>query len=502
MKIGELAGLLIGTELIGDGETEIIGIEMHSLKVKQGDLFVCTPGIPGFLEDRAAYADDAVRRGAKAIVAERRLELEVPVPQLIVKDARYAMAVFSAHIYGCPSREMKLIGVTGTNGKTTTVFLLEAILADFGWGTGRMGNLGVKIGEELIPADINTHEPPSLQKHLRMMRDRGVQAAVIEASSQGIDLGRVIGCEFRTAIFTNLTQDHLDYHGSMEAYLAAKGLLFARLGNAASLRPEERKYAVLNADDPASAYLRKQTAAEVVTYAIENDADVKASDLSLSAEGTVFAVLTWAGKETITLPLIGRFNVYNALAAIAAALVEGIPLSAIRDALARISAVDGRMEMVRCGQPFAVLVDYAHTPDGLEKALATIREAAGGGRIIAVFGCGGNRDRAKRPVMGRIASTYADYVVITSDNPRKEEPWQIMRDIEQGIDGRGAPGRYAMLADRRDAIFEAIRMAEPGDTVFIAGKGHETYQIIGGETHHFDDREVAAEAIMDRMGCS
>lgn len=495
VTLARLAELLTGALVIGDAETVLTGIQNHSRKVGPGDLFVCTPAIPGFLEDRHPFAADAVRAGAVALVIEREPPAPVAVPMIRVRDARYAMAVFAAHLYGCPSTELKLIGVTGTNGKTTTSCLLEAILSGNGYRTGQMGNLGTKIGTELLESDLNTQEPTSLQKNLRLMRDLSADYCVMEVSSQGIDTGRVVGCDFRTAVFTNLTQDHLDYHGSMEAYREAKGLLFARLGNAEHAGSGKQKFAVLNADDPASAYFRKLTTAQTFTYGFGAEADFRAVDVAMTAEGTSFRAITPFGQEAFRIRLLGRFNVYNALAAIAAAALEGIPLASIRKSLESVSDVNGRMELVREGQPFAVLVDYAHSPDGLESALSTIREFASG-RIITVFGCGGNRDRSKRPVMGAIAARFSDRVIVTSDNPRKEDPLQIMRDIEAGIaEAGGSPEGHELAADRREAIGKAVRAAGPNDIVIIAGKGHETYQIIGDTTVHFDDREAAREAI-------
>lgn len=497
MKLHELAALIPNARLHGDGEVEISGVANHSRRVGRGEVFVCIPGVPGLQEDRHPYAQDAAAAGAAAVVAERKVDVDIPV--VYVKDARHALAVIAAHIHNYPSRELKLIGVTGTNGKTTTAHMIEAILHHAGYTTGLMGNLGTLIAGKLHETDINTQEPPSLQANLRRMVDSGVEYAVMEASSQGIDLGRVLGCEYRTAVFTNVTQDHLDYHGTMERYIAAKGLLFSRLGNGFSPNASERKFAVLNADDEASDVFRKMTAAHVLTYGIEKEADVRAEQVKVTAGGMSFRVVTFAGTAEVTLGMVGTFNVYNALAAMTAALAEGLPLETVCGGLAALTGVPGRMELVDAGQPYTVIVDYAHTPDGLDNLLRAVRGFAAK-RVITVFGCGGDRDRAKRPVMGGIAAAYSDYVIITSDNPRTEDPERILSDIEAGVRAHEGSGtHYELTADRAAAIERAAALAEPGDVVVIAGKGHEAYQITRDGTVHFDDREAAREAIRKRM---
>lgn len=496
MQLKELASQLAVSRLVGDDRIVITGLQTDSRKVNPGDLFIC---IPGLAADGHDYAGKAIERGAVALVAERELELNVPV--LVVKDSRYAMAVLANHYYGYPSRELKLIGVTGTNGKTTTTYLLEKILSDQGFKTGLMGNIHVKIGSRYIPNSMtNTQEALELQRILREMADEGTDYCIMEASSHGLELGRVKGCRFRTGIFTNLTQDHLDFHQTMERYKAAKGLLFSRLGNEFSDDPSLRRFAVLNADDPASKDYAKLTSAQTITYGIEDpSADVRAEAIAMSSTGTRFNCVTFHGTAEVNMRLVGRFNVYNALGAIAAALAEGIELSRIADSLGRVDSVEGRMEIVNAGQEFLVLVDYAHTPDGLENALSTLRQFAEG-KVFCVFGCGGDRDRAKRPLMGGVAAKYADYLILTSDNPRTEDPERILHDIVPGLRTAGYdPGRYELIADRREAIHQAIERAAPGDCILIAGKGHETYQDIMGVKHPFDDREVAKEAIRNRF---
>ncbi|MFK7693822.1 UDP-N-acetylmuramoyl-L-alanyl-D-glutamate--2,6-diaminopimelate ligase [Paenibacillus sp. HJGM_3] len=498
LKLLELVKQMPDARVQGDVNVEITGISMHSQHVRPGDLFVCVPGIPGLQEDRHPYAGAAARAGAVAIVAERDVDAEVPV--IRVPSARLAMAMMAAHLNGHPSRSLKLIGVTGTNGKTTTCHMIEAILAHAGHRTGLMGNLGTKIGSESQETKINTQDPPQLQANLRRMRDDSVEYAVMEASSQGLHMSRVQACSFRAAVFTNLTQDHLDYHGTMEAYLDAKAILFRQLGSEPGPTSESspKPYAVLNADDPASVYLRRQTAGhvEVRTYGFAEEADVRAAEVELTAQGTRFELQSWKGSFPIVLPMVGRFNVSNALAAITVALMEDVPLPVIREGMERFSGVPGRMEIIDAGQPYLVLADYAHSPDGLEKALSTLREFARG-KVLTVFGCGGQRDRAKRPVMGEVVARYSDIVVATSDNPRKEDPHQILADIEEGFRNAGYTA-YELIENRRDAIGRAIRLAAPGDIVLIAGKGHETYQIGPEGTVHFDDREEARIAMLWR----
>ncbi|WP_438449034.1 UDP-N-acetylmuramoyl-L-alanyl-D-glutamate--2,6-diaminopimelate ligase [Gorillibacterium sp. sgz5001074] len=496
MKLSELAALIPNAIVQGDGEVNITGIANHSRRVKPGDLFVCISGIPGYQEDRHPYAGDAVGAGAVAVVAERGIEVDVPV--LIVKDSQHALAMLSTHFHGYPSRELKLIGVTGTNGKTTTAHMIEAILRYAGNKTGLMGNLGTKIGDKQFDTDINTQEPQVLQANLRRMVDADCSYALMEVTSQGLDAGRVLGCDFRTAVFTNVTQDHLDYHGTMEKYIAAKGLFFSRLGNGFTEDPNACKFAVLNADDPVSSIFQKMTAAHVLTYGIREEADVRATDIRLSAQGTSFQVVTYKGTAEMKIGMVGTYNVYNALAAITAALAEGLTLEVIRDGLASLPGVSGRLEIVDEGQPFLVLIDFAHTPDGLDNVLRAVRAFAEK-RVITVFGCGGDRDRTKRPIMGGIAAEYSDYVVVTSDNPRSEDPESILSEIEEGLlNKQYSTDRYELLVDRAAAIERAVSMANSGDVVIIAGKGHETYQIMKDEKIHFDDREVARDAIRER----
>lgn len=491
MKLKEIADLFFNKKTTGNMDIEITGLQMDSRKIEKGNLFICVPGIEGFLADRHLFAEEAVQNGAVALLVEK--DVNVNVPKIFVKDARRAMGVIASHFYHYPSHEMNIIGITGTNGKTTTSYLIEKILKDYGYRTGLMGNNGIKIGENMYPTDINTQEPPILQKNLRLMKNQETDYCIMEVTSQGLHMGRTMGCDFKTAVFTNLTQDHLDYHGTFEDYKQTKGLLFSRLGNTFS--STNKKFAVINIDDPAAPYFQKITSAEIITYGIENEADVAAKNIKLSSKGIEFLAATFKGDIEINIKLVGGFNVYNALAAIASALIEGIPLEAIRQSLAHINHINGRMEIVNEGQDFLLLVDYAHTPDALKNVLTTLNEFSTG-KIITVFGCGGNRDTNKRPIMGRIACKYSDYVFITSDNPRSEDPFIIMKDIEKGMLEYDS-SEYELEVNRENAIKKAIQMAAPHDIVLIAGKGHETYQILKDETVHFDDKKVARKALFE-----
>ncbi|OAB42691.1 UDP-N-acetylmuramoyl-L-alanyl-D-glutamate--2,6-diaminopimelate ligase [Paenibacillus antarcticus] len=490
MRLNELASTLTIKHIIGSVDIRVSGIQTDSRKVSEGDLFIC---LPGHTVDGHNYAQQAMEKGAAALVVDRQLDIDLP--QIIVKDCRYAMAVLADAFFGSPSKQMKVIGITGTNGKTTTAYLIEKIMNDHNVKTGLIGTIQMRYGGRTFPMSGTTPEALELQRSLHDMAASGTRCCVMEVSSHALEQGRVKGTDFRTAVFTNLTQDHLDYHNTMDEYRAAKGLFFSRMGNAFQSIQDKRKFAVLNADDPASAYFRNITAAEVITYGLEEGVDVRATEISISAQGTDFHVDSFKGSTDIKLKMVGKFNVYNALGAITATLLEGVPLNEIKRSLESLSGVDGRVESVEAGQPFAVIVDYAHTPDGLENVLKTVNEFAVG-RVLTVFGCGGDRDKTKRPIMGKIAAKYSDVVFVTSDNPRTEDPESILKDIEQGLIEDQVPlENYLLIEDRRVAIQIAIDMASPEDVVLIAGKGHETYQLIGQTTHDFDDRIVAKEAI-------
>ncbi len=492
MRLSELAALLTGATIDGDGALDIRNAQVDSRLVQPGDLFIC---LPGATVDGHDFVEQAVEHGAVAVVVER--PVQVSATKLIVQDVRFAMAIIACHLFAYPSTHLKVIGVTGTNGKTTTTYLLEQILRDAGFRTGLMGTIGVRIGEQMVEAKNTTQDALELQRSFKRMVEAGTDYALIEVSSHALEMGRVKGVHFRSALFTNLTQDHLDYHGTMEAYQAAKRLLFSRMNNGYEADERRRQYAIINMDDAAGIDYASASPAHVITYAITKQADVRATQIRISAQGTRFVCETYAGTVEMNLKMIGTFNVYNALAATATCLAEGVPLTAIAKSLAAIEGVDGRFEPVDEGQAFTVLVDYAHTPDSLQNVLSTIREFVDG-RLVCVFGCGGNRDRTKRPLMAAIAAQYSDFVIATSDNPRFEEPEDILRDVEQGL--LGSTTSYELIVDRQEAISRAIEWAQAGDVILLAGKGHETYQEIRGTRLPCDDRVLARAALARRSG--
>lgn len=464
----------------------ISSIENDNRKVKKGSLFIC---LKGYTVDGHDFAKSAVENGASAIIAERKLDLEVPV--VVVKDTFKAMAVIADAFYEQPSQKLHLIGITGTNGKTTTSHLIEKIFADQNRKTGLIGTMYTKIGEEKVENKNTTPDSLTLQKTFRTMVDKNVEMAVMEVSSHALDLGRVHGTDFDVAVFTNLSQDHLDYHETMEEYKRAKGLLFSQLGN--SFNMSHPKYAIFNTDDLTYQDYKKITAAHIVTYGIDNEADIKATHIKMTPVGTAFEIVIQGKVYPITIQLAGKFNVYNVLASIAAALVSNIPLTDIISSLEKIEGVPGRFELVKAGQDFSVIVDYAHTPEALENVLKTIKQFANK-EIFTVIGCGGDRDKTKRPLMAQIACLYSTVPIFTSDNPRSENPTSILKDMEEGVLGK----MYHAIVDRKEAIKYAIDHAKQGDVILIAGKGHETYQTVGGQNFDFDDRLVAKEAIEER----
>ncbi|WP_106497711.1 UDP-N-acetylmuramoyl-L-alanyl-D-glutamate--2,6-diaminopimelate ligase [Lentibacillus sp. Marseille-P4043] len=462
---------------------EINTIEMDSRKVKSGDLFVC---IKGYTVDGHDYVQQAVNNGAVAILAEKRLEVDVPV--IIVGDTSRAAAMLATKFYNYPTRKFPLIGVTGTNGKTTVTYLLETIFKQFKKKTGVIGTIQMKIGDDSYPVKNTTPDALFLQKVFDQMVKDNVETGIMEVSSHALDQGRVFGCEFDIAIFTNLSQDHLDYHKDMDDYLRAKSLLFAQLGN--TYNDKQKKFAVINQDDPVSKILKRSTAQHVLTYGCKNEAQIMATDIQLDVTATNFILKTPIGEIAIKSKLIGMFNVYNMLAASAAAIAANIPLTTIKTALENITGVSGRFEPVLAGQSFATLVDYAHTPDSLENVLQTINGFAKQ-KVYVVVGCGGDRDKTKRPLMAEIALKYADRAIFTSDNPRTEDAQSILDDMTEGLE----QDHFDVITNRKEAIFKTIELAKADDIVLIAGKGHETYQQIGDVKYDFDDRQVAREAI-------
>jgi UDP-N-acetylmuramoyl-L-alanyl-D-glutamate--2,6-diaminopimelate ligase len=465
-------------ELLGNGApaVEITGLAYSSASVEPGSLFFC---VPGFRADGHDFAPDAVERGAAALVCERPLGLGVP--EVVVDDVRAAMGPAAARFYGDPTAELRVVGITGTNGKTTTAFLVRHLLEAAGGSCGLLGTVKRVVGGQEEDVERTTPEAIDLQATFRRMLDAGDRACAMEVSSHALELGRVAGIRFACRVFTNLTQDHLDFHETMDAYFAAKRRLFDQPGAA-----------VINIDDDYGMRLASELP-DAITYAVERDADYRARDVSFDVAASTFTADTPDGALRLRVPLPGLFNVQNALAAIAAARALGVGAELVPDALASFGRVPGRFEPVDEGQDFGVLVDYAHTPDSLENVLRAAREVARG-RVHVVFGAGGDRDRGKRPLMGEAAARLADRVIVTSDNPRSEEPAAIVSEILEG-----AGERAERELDRRRAIALAIDSAESGDVVVIAGKGHEQGQeFAGGRKEPFDDVTVAREALRAR----
>ncbi|QIA26841.1 UDP-N-acetylmuramoyl-L-alanyl-D-glutamate--2,6-diaminopimelate ligase [Thermaerobacter sp. PB12/4term] len=492
VNLQDLIAVLPDRTVTGPAGRPIQGITYDSRRVEPGFLFVA---IRGLRYDGHSFIAEAVARGAAAVVGERPLALE-GVPYVQVPSSRLALGLLASAFYGHPSASLVMVGVTGTNGKTTTTHLIRWVLEAGGHPTGLIGTVHNIIAGRSLPVERTTPEAADLQKLLAAMRDEGMTHAVMEVSSHALALQRVAGCAFDVGVFTNLTQDHLDFHASMEDYAAAKARLFSRLGRneiPGTTKPGP-KAAVINADDPWGEFMAARSNAPVVTYGLNRPADITARQVEVEPGGIRFILVSPQGEAPVRLRLTGRFNVYNALAAAGAGLVLGLDPATVARGLESLQAVPGRLERIDRGQPFAVIVDYAHTPDGLENVLRGVRELAGQGRVICVFGCGGDRDRGKRPQMGAISARLADYTVLTSDNPRSEDPEAILDDIETGV--RRVPGAaYERVTDRAAAIRRALELARPGDVVVIAGKGHEDYQIFADRTIHFDDREVAAEAL-------
>lgn len=472
----------------GEIEKEITGIYYDSRKVKPGSLFVC---ISGLKTDGHLYIDEAVKKGAAAILAEKKIETDGKTTVILTNDSRKAMPFIAANFYNEPSKNMRVIGVTGTNGKTTTTHLLRAILQEAEKKTGIMGTLYAKIDESEKILGHTTPEAFEIEEFMSISREKGGEYVVMEVSSHALDLDRVNKIYFNVAIFTNLSQDHLDYHKDIESYKNAKLKLFKMI-------PKEPDcFSIINADDPFAFEFLEAAAKSPYTYGISNAADVQARNVNISLKGSSFSVNYAGGEFPVKMKLVGLFSVYNALAAISFALREGIDPQNIKSALEKVQGVPGRFEQVDCGQDFTVIVDYAHTPDGLENILKTARDIVEN-RLITVFGCGGDRDRTKRPLMGEVAARYSDFCVVTSDNPRSEEPEAIIKDIIPGLDII-KNSRYAIITDRREAIRHAIHLGKAGDLIVIAGKGHENYQLIGEQILDFDDRKVAREFIEDRL---
>ncbi|MDX8044926.1 UDP-N-acetylmuramoyl-L-alanyl-D-glutamate--2,6-diaminopimelate ligase [Gracilibacillus sp. S3-1-1] len=459
-------------------------IEMDHRLLKSNSLFIC---IKGYTVDGHQFAEAAVENGASLIVAEK--ELDVSVPVVIVPDSSRALAQLSTHFYGHSSNQLKVIGVTGTNGKTSVTHMINEIHQYVKQKTALIGTIEMVIDKESYPVKNTTPDSLYLQKSFHKMVEKDIDVVSMEISSHALDLGRTNGVDVDIAVFTNLSQDHLDYHETMESYLYAKSLLFSQLGS--SLKNEKPKYAIINQDDEHAAFLKRVTAQPIFTYGIHEKASFQAIDVELRANGVSFTMRTPKGDVSINSKLMGMFSVYNLLAAAAASFASGIDLETIQTVLNNTSGVKGRFQPVEHSQGFGVIIDYAHTPDSLENVLSTIKRFCEGD-IHVIIGCGGDRDRRKRPLMANVACEYADHAILTSDNPRSESPQAIIDDMVEGI----KYNNYQVVLDREEAIKHAIKQAGDKDVILIAGKGHETYQIVGDEVLDFDDEQIARKYLV------
>lgn len=500
VEVGQLLAAIPALAVAGSQTGVVTDVTCSSADVTPGASFVA---VRGRRADGHAYIADALSRGAALIMGEDPAPANLPAgcTYVQVADSRRELGTLAAAFYGHPSHGMDVIGVTGTDGKTTTTNLIDALLTAAGKRTGLMSTVDFKIGEQRWPNNsrFTTLEAPEVQQVLAHMAADAVECAVVETTSSGLELQRVQGIEYDVAVITNITSEHLEVHGTLENYRRAKAMLFERIN------PEQRKDApfsipcgcVLNADDSSYAYLTGFCRAPVLSYGIDNAADVQAEELQLNSDGTSFRVrLPDQTAFSVRTPLVARFNVYNCLAAITVGYLHGITPAVMATALQRFPGVSGRMERVVAGQPFTVIVDYAHTADSLKKVLEVLRPVTRG-RLIAVFGSAGDRDRVKRPEMGAVAAQLADFFVITDEDPREEDPSAILREIAAGADAAGAREgeQYVCIVGRREGIAEAFRLAHPGDTVLLAGKGHEQSIVVGREKLPWDDRRVAREEL-------
>ncbi len=488
-KLKQLIDLLPECQVHGKEDKIIQSIAHDSRKVVANTLFIC---MIGATVDGHNYIEQAVKHGAVAVLVEKDVVVPEGVTVIRVQDMKASMQSIVPYFYDYPAQKMRMIGITGTNGKTTTSYLIRAILRNAGFKVGVIGTIQIIIEDRVLPIHNTTPDVIDLQSTLAEMVSSGIDYVVMEVSSHALAQERVVGCEFDTAIFTNVTQDHLDYHKTFENYIAAKARLFTSLTQVGNIKAN--KNAVINIDDEASKAMLANTKCKVLTYGVHNDSDIKAVDINVLASGANFTTTGDFGCIPLQLKITGVFNVYNVMGAIGAALAEHITKETIKETLESFTSVPGRFELVDEGQDFSVIVDYAHTPDGLENILKTARQIAVN-RIITVFGCGGDRDRTKRPIMGRIATELSDVIIATSDNPRSEDPESILTQVEVGVLEVLGDKQHEKITDRKTAIYRAIGMAKAGDIVIIAGKGHEDYQILKDKTIHFDDKEVAREAI-------
>ncbi len=481
MLLSELASCIQDEVISLRGDAQILDLFMDSRKTVPQGLFFC---ISGARFDAHEFADQAIANGACALVVERILDK--PVPQLQVRSCRAAMSGIASAFFGRPADSLRLFGITGTKGKTTTSYLIKSILEAEGLSCGLIGTTGNMIGDRYLKSEFTTPEPIDLHRTFRQMVDEGVQAVSMEISAHAIEMGRLEGLHFEVGGFTNLSQDHLDLFGTMDRYFECKKSFFT---------PKWLKYAAVNVDDDHSAKIIRDIRIPCLTYGICVNADLYARDIEISEDGVSFTIVFPDRiSERLDLRLTGMFNVYNALSAAAMCIQAGISKSAIIRGLEAVRAVPGRAEVIETDTPYKVILDYSHSPDALENILKTVREFARG-RVIAVFGCGGDRDKLKRPIMGEISGRLADYSILTSDNPRSEDPFAILSSIEEGIKPTG--GEYCVIENRREAIRHALKTARQGDVIVLAGKGHETYQEIRGVKRPFNEKTVVRELLLE-----
>lgn len=480
-----LANLLKDVEtldIIGNTDININKIEYDSRKIEKGDVFVA---IEGYQTDGHKYIQTAIEKGASAIIAQRHTQ-DVGVPYIVTPNTRRALSVMASAYYDYPSKKMKLIGITGTNGKTTITYLVKSVLEFAGYKVGLIGTNQNMIGDKVLETERTTPESLELQKLFSDMANEGVDYVIMEVSSHSLYLDRVYGNEFYLGAFTNLTQDHLDFHNTMEEYAKAKSLLFKMCYRG-----------IVNADDLYCKLITEDATCKITKYGINKKCDIYAKNIKYNQRGVLFEVDTPFGNENIRLDIPGEFSVYNALCAIGICQAVGIGISDIAKALILTKGVKGRAEVVSTPTPYTVMIDYAHTPDGLENIISTIKGFCKG-RVITVFGCGGDRDKTKRPKMGKIAGDLSDVCVVTSDNPRTEDPELIIKDILDGM--KDVKAQYVAIANRTEAIEYAMKSAKENDVVLLAGKGHETYQILKDKTIHYDEREIVRD-ILKKINC-
>ena len=486
-KASDMAKLIEGAVVVGDGEVLCKSLERDSRKVKGGTLFAA---IVGANFDGHDFLDEVRKKGAVAVISEKDFTPPKGMTLIRVPNLTEALNVIAPFFHDYPARKMRVIGITGTNGKTTTSYLIRHILQKNGYKVGLIGTIQIMIEDEVIKTSNTTPDVVELQNILDRMEKSGITHVVMEVSSHALSENRVAGIEFDTAVFTNLTQDHLDFHKTMENYKRAKAKLFELVSESGE---KEKKCAVSNIDDKAGEFMLNAASCKRLTYGIHNSADIMATNEKITHKGTNFTLKGDFGEKPMKLNLTGEFNVYNALGAISAGIAEGVAIDKIITALESFDSVPGRFQRVG-GKDIAVIVDYAHTPDGVENALKTARKIAKN-RVIAIFGCGGDRDRTKRPIMGRIAATLADVVIATSDNPRTEDPQRILDEVMAGVNEIVECKDKESILDRKQAIFRGVELANDGDVIMILGKGHENYQILNTGRIHFDDAEVAREAL-------